>query len=242
VNLGDHAHLAVSVDHAEELLPLAHGGPFLDCERAGDTRIGVPGVNDDTIARGENLAGLDLPVEPCFLILLQLQRGRLDSLDSLGFLELTLELPDRPVAGLFFEDVELRQEVGERILIRFGRDIVIVHGAAPGIDWAFTRACQDLSVKQEAHPARWNELDVPGAVIRQTKDGTRYNANAAPMRNAEMVAAGAEMCIAFHRRLAWSRRTKDCVRRAIAAGIPAYLIDSEQARPRRLRAGDVGLG
>jgi hypothetical protein len=76
---------------------------------------------------------------------------------------------------------------------------------------------------------------------RTPKDGTRYNANAGPTRNAEMVAAGAEMCIAFHRRLAWSRGTKDCVRRAIAAEIPTYLIDSEQARPRRLRAGDARL-
>jgi hypothetical protein len=136
---------------------------------------------------------------------------------------------------------DLAEEVVERLLIRYGRDIVIVHGAAPGIDWAFTRACQDLSVKQEAHPARWNELDAPGAVIRQTKDGMRYNANAGPVRNVEMVAAGAGMCIAFHRHLAWSRGTKDCVRRAIEAGIPTYLIKSDEGRPRRLRAEDARL-
>jgi hypothetical protein len=136
---------------------------------------------------------------------------------------------------------DLAKQVVERLLTRYGRGILIVHGAAPGIDWAFTRACQDLSVAQEAHAARWNELDAPGAVIRQTKDGVRYNANAGPARNAEMVAAGAEMCIALHRRFAWSRGTKDCVRRAIAAEIPTYLIDSAQAQPRRLRAGDARL-
>jgi hypothetical protein len=118
---------------------------------------------------------------------------------------------------------------------------VIVHGAAPGIDWAFTKACGELGVEQEAHPARWDDLHAPGAIIRQTKDGIRYNANAGPTRNAEMVAAGAGMCVAFHRSLAWSRETKDCVRRAIKAGIPTYLIDSEEARPRRLRAGDARL-
>jgi hypothetical protein len=38
-----------------------------------------------------------------------------------------------------------------------------------------------------------------------------------------------------------SRGTKDCARRAIAAGIPTYLIDSEAARPKRLHADDSRL-
>src|SRR5262249_54521040 len=80
-----------------------------------------------------------------------------------------------------------------------------------------------------------------GAVVRQTKDGTRYNANADPERNAEMIAAGADMCIAFHRFLARSKGTKDCARRAIAAGIPTYLIDSAEGRPSRIREGDKRL-
>jgi hypothetical protein len=56
-----------------------------------------------------------------------------------------------------------------------------------------------------------------------------------------MVAAGAEMCVAFNRFLAASSGTKDCVRRAIEAGIPTYLIDSEAVEPRRLRDGDGRL-
>jgi hypothetical protein len=35
--------------------------------------------------------------------------------------------------------------------------------------------------------------------------------------------------------------TKDCARQAIEAGIPTYLIDSEKAQPRRIRAGDARL-
>jgi hypothetical protein len=65
----------------------------------------------------------------------------------------------------------------------------------------------------------------------------RYNANAGPVRNAQMVAAGAGMCIAFHRSLAWSRGTRDGVRRAIKAGIPTYLIDSEEGKPRSIGQG-----
>jgi len=48
-------------------------------------------------------------------------------------------------------------------------------------------------------------------------------------------------CVAFHRSLAWSRGTKDCVRRAIEAGIPTYLVDSDQVQPQRLEAGDLRL-
>jgi hypothetical protein len=56
-----------------------------------------------------------------------------------------------------------------------------------------------------------------------------------------MVSDGAIMCVTFHRFLARSRGTKDCVRRVIEAGIPTHLIDSKAARPRRLRAGDARL-
>ena len=43
------------------------------------------------------------------------------------------------------------------------------------------------------------------------------------------------------RRLTGSRGTKDCVRRAIEAGIPCYLIDSEAAERRQLREADGRL-
>jgi hypothetical protein len=136
---------------------------------------------------------------------------------------------------------DMAAEVVRRLLIRYGPDLVIVHGGATRIDWSFTQACGNRGVKVEVHPARWDSLDVPEAVIRENKYGVSYNANAGPIRNAKMVAAGAGMCVAFHRFLARSRGTKDCVRRAIEAGIPTYLVDSEEARPRRLRAGDARL-
>jgi hypothetical protein len=136
---------------------------------------------------------------------------------------------------------DLAQEAVGRLIRRHGPDLVIVHGAATGIDRSFAEACAQLGVEQEPHPARWDDLDDPQAVVRENKYGVRYNANAGPIRNAEMVAAGAGICVAFHRFLRQSRGTKDCVRRALAAGIPTYLVDSEEARPRRLRAGDARL-
>ena len=60
---------------------------------------------------------------------------------------------------------------------------------------------------------------------------------AGPARNREMVEAGADLCIALHRTIETSKGTKDCIRQAFAAGIPVYLIEDEQAIPRRIQAG-----
>ncbi len=57
---------------------------------------------------------------------------------------------------------------------------------------------------------------------------------AGPIRNAEMVAAGADMVIAVHRFLPNSKGTKNCVSLALKAGIPVYLIDSEDGEPTKL--------
>src|SRR5262245_38470256 len=137
---------------------------------------------------------------------------------------------------------DLAEQVLNRLMLRYGPALIIVHGAATGIDRSFAEACSDLGVEQEAHPARWEELDHPEAVIRYYKRNRPDTANAGPVRNAEMVAAGAEMCLAFHRAISASKGTKDCARRAIAAGISTYLIATEAAEPKRLIAGDSSLG
>jgi hypothetical protein len=136
---------------------------------------------------------------------------------------------------------ELAEQVLNRLLLRHGPDLVIVHGGDTGIDHSFSEACGELGVEQEAHQARWEELDHTEVVIRYDMRNRPYNANAGPIGNAEMVAAGAEMCLALHRAISASRGTNDCARRAIAAGIPTYLIDSERAEPKRLREGDARL-
>jgi hypothetical protein len=78
-------------------------------------------------------------------------------------------------------------------------------------------------------------------LIRYDKRNRPYNANAGPVRNAKMVAAGDDMCLAFPRAISASKETKDCVRRGIAAGIRINLIDSDRAEPERLSAGDARL-
>jgi hypothetical protein len=83
----------------------------------------------------------------------------------------------------------------------FTEGVTIVHGGASGVDkeaaaWAF-RFGQEV----EEHRA----------------DFRKYGKGAGPMRNREMVDAGADICLAFPDRN--SVDTWDCVKRAHAAGI-----------------------
>jgi hypothetical protein len=112
-----------------------------------------------------------------------------------------------------------------RLVARYGQDIVVVHGAATGVDESFEMTCRGLGVNTEPHPADWE----------------RFGKRAGPRRNQDMVDAGAGLCIAFHRSLWTSKGTKDCVRQALEAGIPTYLVDSEEALPVRIRADDPRL-
>jgi len=95
---------------------------------------------------------------------------------------------------------------------------VIVHGDASGVDLSFDEACRRENIPTEPHPAHWREL----------------GRAAGPRRNAEMISTGIDFCIAVHRSLSRSRGTQDCVSRCLEANIPAYLIDSNDIRPRRI--------
>ena len=111
------------------------------------------------------------------------------------------------------------------MLARYGPDMVIIHGGACGVDEAFAKACGKLGVVAEPHRADWKGL---GNV-------------AGPARNRAIVRSGADMCIAVHGSLATSKGTKDCVRQALAAGIPVFLIEDDRAIPSRIRGGDKRL-
>lgn len=87
-----------------------------------------------------------------------------------------------------------------------GRSIVLVHGAARGVDtcaqvFANAYALGNFAISHEPHPPDW----------RRGKQG-------GPQRNAVMVALGAHLCLAFPRRD--SVGTWGCIRLAANAGIP----------------------
>lgn len=81
--------------------------------------------------------------------------------------------------------------------------IVVVHGACPtGADAMAAAWAAANGVSAEGWIAEW---ELQGRA-------------AGPLRNQHMVAAGAAVCLAFP--LGRSAGTRDCMRRAVAAGIP----------------------
>jgi hypothetical protein len=86
----------------------------------------------------------------------------------------------------------------DRLVKRYGADLLVVHVAGEGIDQAFDAACRMRGVTVEAPPARWDDLDAPDAVIRKGQRGKPCHTQAGEARNQEMVDAGATLAIACH--------------------------------------------
>jgi hypothetical protein len=72
----------------------------------------------------------------------------------------------------------------------------VFSGKAPGADTCGEAWAKSHGIPVKPFPAKWNDLDAPGAVVRTGRDGRRYNVKAGFDRNREM-AQGAEMLIAF---------------------------------------------
>lgn len=109
--------------------------------------------------------------------------------------------------------------------------VIVVHGAATaGADRQASNTCQRYHIPQERHPAVW-------------RPGGKFDPLAGFKRNQEMVGLGAEICLAFANpcsafigteltpRSASCKEpgphathgTRDCMGRAMAAGIPIWL-------------------
>jgi YspA, cpYpsA-related SLOG family len=120
---------------------------------------------------------------------------------------------------------ELVMLVFQQLIARYRRDIVIVHGGCPGVDESFYKACKSLGVAVEVRLAEWPQTGMPTI-------GTR---------NCELIKPGADLCIALHRSVRTSQRTRDCALQAIQAGISTFLIEDEQAIPIWLPLADARL-
>jgi YspA, cpYpsA-related SLOG family len=120
---------------------------------------------------------------------------------------------------------DLAERIVNRLIVRYGPDLVVIHGGAAGVDNAFSEACRKLGVTLKPYHANWQSL---GNL-------------AGPARNREMVASGPSMCVALHRDLTSSKGTKDCIQQALAAGIPTYRIEDELGKPRPVHPGDPRL-
>lgn len=89
--------------------------------------------------------------------------------------------------------------------VRSRDDAVIVHGDARGADTLAATIGTAWGLRHEAHPANW----------------AKHGKAAGPIRNQEMIDAGADIVLAFP----GGAGTADCVRRARAAGIPVRVVE-----------------
>lgn len=97
-------------------------------------------------------------------------------------------------------------------LKRYG-DVVLIHGHASGVDSSFAAEAGPAGVVSHVFTADWDKL------------GNK----AGPVRNEWMVRTGADLVIAVCRDISKSNRTRDCVCRALKAGIPVMVIESDES-------------
>lgn len=88
--------------------------------------------------------------------------------------------------------------------------VTVVHGGASGADSMAGKIARECFYKEEVHPADW----------------ATHGRKAGLLRNAAMVEAGADLCIA-----GWDGRstgTLDTIRRCVQAGIPVRIVPQAQ--------------
>jgi hypothetical protein len=107
-------------------------------------------------------------------------------------------------------DVEAMKRALREVRERAGSaHLRIVEGGANGADQIAGLLSERAdNASSEVHPALWD----------RKKDGS-YNRAAGFQRNQRMVDSGADICVAFLKRSAANKGTKDCIERAKKAGI-----------------------
>jgi predicted Rossmann-fold nucleotide-binding protein len=100
----------------------------------------------------------------------------------------------------------------------------VVSGGATGADAGGEKWARARGVPVDPKPAKWDDIDAPGAVIRTRRDGTKYNVLAGHWRNQEM-AECAEACIAFP----GETGTADMLERADKRGLKIILSPKRSA-------------
>lgn len=89
-------------------------------------------------------------------------------------------------------------------------EIILIHGAATGADTIAGEIATAFGWSMEVYPADWE----------------RFGKAAGPIRNNQMVATGADVCLAFP--MAHSRGTVHCMKAAERAGIPVRVYEGER--------------
>ncbi len=96
----------------------------------------------------------------------------------------------------------------------------VVCGEAPGIDTAGRKWAHAHKIPVASFPAKWDDLNAPGAVIKKRVDGTRYNLKAGYDRNIQM-AHNADALIAIQKNA--SRGTQHMIDTARKLNLKIYV-------------------
>jgi hypothetical protein len=125
-----------------------------------------------------------------------------------------------------------------------GEHLIVVHGGAAGADlladdWVAGAQGAGWRVYVDQHPAEWPDCaaDCPPGHRKKRRDRTEYCPTAGHRRNAEMVALGPDLCLAFvmpcgdercrKPRPHWSHGADDCANRAEAAGVATVRVGAD---------------
>jgi hypothetical protein len=100
---------------------------------------------------------------------------------------------------------EMVEGILNRLLLRYGPDLVVIHGAATDIDRSFALACGELEIEQEAHPARSEELSHPYAYCEPHQSATSADGSGVSVPFAGSMRAGE----AFTTELEWERKPEE---------------------------------
>jgi hypothetical protein len=98
----------------------------------------------------------------------------------------------------------------------------ILHGDAQGADRLGKAWARSRGVLHIPFAARWDDIDVPGAVICYRRDGTAYNVLAGFQRNQKMADQRPEIAI----ECPGGKGTADMADRLEAAGIGPFVLDN----------------
>jgi len=96
----------------------------------------------------------------------------------------------------------------------FGQKLIVVHGACRGADELADEAAETFGADPKPYPAKW----------------LVYGYGAGPIRNQLMIDDNPDVAlvVAFHNDIKKSRGTKDMLKRALTADIPAILYSNDK--------------
>lgn len=99
----------------------------------------------------------------------------------------------------------------------------IVHGDAKGADTMAKTLANYIGVKEIPYPADWDNLSVPGALVKERRNGKKYNVLAGPMRNQKMLDENPDIKLVVV--FPGGAGTKDMMLRAQKAGFKVRIIE-----------------